>query len=128
MKNVSKNKRYISSDSFLVNNLHTDHEKALSICNILQAINGMNDETILALFGALDYDHIRIKHFNLDITGKAFANDIVTLYSYASTANDHTLSINITAKKKSARKEIPIINGSFVFDINSNVKAQYSLS
>ncbi|RYD58566.1 MAG: hypothetical protein EOP56_02990 [Sphingobacteriales bacterium] len=128
MRHDSKYKKHIISSSFIVSDKDIDHEKALSICNILQAINSLNDETIVALFGTLDYNKILVKHFNLDIVGKAFADDTVTLYSYASRGDEGTLKVNITALRKDNHKETPIVNGSFVFNIGGNVDVHYSLS
>lgn len=129
MKDIDSRKRHITSSSFIVSDKQTDHEKALSICNILQAINELNDETIVTLFGTLDYKNISVRHFDLDIkTAKAFINDVVTLYAYAITTGDSTLQINITASKKNSRKEIPIVNGGFVFYISHSTNPPYSLS
>jgi hypothetical protein len=129
MKHINSHKRHITSSSFIVTDKQTDHEQALSICDILHAINNLNDETIVALFSSLDYDRISVKHFSLDIkTTRAFVNDTVTLYAYASTADDNTLRVNMTVSKKSSQKEIPIVNGSFVFCMDHSVNPPYSLS
>jgi hypothetical protein len=128
MKQINKNIQHFSSNSFIVREQQTGYDEALSICNILQAINNMNDETIVTLFGSLDYDKISVKQFNLDIkTGKAFKDDIVTLYSYASVADHHILKVSLTAAKRDERKEIPLVNGSFVFYINNSVRLPYSV-
>jgi hypothetical protein len=128
MDNKQNKTRHLMANSFIVNDENLDHESALSVCKILNAITSLNDEAIIKLFGTLDFNKIILKHFNIDIIGKAFLNDMVHFYSYATAYDSGRIEIQVQGEKQKGKKRIPIVNGSFVFAIKQGIVIQYSLS
>ena len=126
MDNKQNKTRHLMANSFIVNDENLDHESALSVYKILNAITSLNDEAIIKLFGTLDFNKIILKHFN--IIGKAFLNDMVHFYSYATAYDSGRIEIQVQGEKQKGKKRIPIVNGSFVFAIKQGIVIQYSLS
>ncbi len=98
------------------------------MCNMLSAITELNDEMLIMLFGTMDFDKIIVRHFELDILGKAMLNDWVNLHSYVHTHSDDGVEVKVVAKRVSGSKTDVLVNGSFVFAAKRGVQVQYSLS
>lgn len=126
--NLQKNARHIITSSFIVNNGNLNHQSALSTCKILSTITSLNDEAIVAVLGRLDFSRIMLEHFYLDFLESAFLNDVITFRSYIHTYADNVVEISITGSKKQGGREVPIVNGSFVFAVKSGIEVHYSLS
>lgn len=122
------NASHLISNSFIVDSQNLNAESALSICKILNTIMNLNDEAIVAIFGTLDFNKIMLEHFYLDFIESAFVDDIVTFQSYINVHPDKLVEIAVSGSKRKGRRQVPIVNGSFVFVIRQGMEIQYSLS
>jgi hypothetical protein len=100
----------------------------LSICRILRGITEQTDATVLQATGALDYSRLQVKHYFLDVVGNAKLYDIVLIHTYVRSYEDDELSIELRAVRKRGKKEVPLVNGTFIFTIRQGVPICYSLS
>lgn len=121
--------KHIVHNSFLVTPDRVNEDQVLAICNMLAAITELNDEMLVMLFDTLDFEKIIVRHFSVDIVGRAMLNDWVHLYSYVHTQEGDDVEVKLVAKKNSGTKEGDVIvNGSFVFAVKNGVEIQYSLT
>jgi len=114
--------------SFIVAGSDLDAQSALSICRILRGVTEQTDATIIKATGSLDYSKLQVKHYFLDVVGSAKLYDIVMIHTYIRSYEDDLLAIELRAVRKRGKKELPLINGSFVFTIRREVPILYSLS
>lgn len=114
--------------SFIVAGKDLDAQSALSICRILQGITEQTDATIISATGTLDYSKLQVKHYYLDVVGSAKLYDIIMIRTYVRSYDDDELSIELRATRKRGRRELPLVNGSFVFALRRGVPICYSLS
>jgi hypothetical protein len=114
--------------SFIVAGSDLDAQSALSICRILRGITEQTDATIIRATGALDYNKLQVKHYYLDVVGSAKLYDVVMIHTYIKSYEDDSLAIELRAVRKRGKKEMPLVNGSFVFAVRKEVPILYSLS
>lgn len=114
--------------SFIVADSDLDARAALSICRILRGITEQTDATIIKATGALDYGKLQIKHYYLDVVGSAKRYDIVMIHTYIKSYENGSLAIELRVVRKRGKKEMPLVNGSFVFTVRKEVPILYPLS
>ncbi len=114
--------------SFIVAGSDLNAEAALSICRILKGITEQTDATIVRATGSLDYSKLQVKHYYLDVVGSAKLYDIVVIHTYVRSYEDDELAIELRAVRKRGKREVPLVNGSFVYSVRRTVEICYSLS
>lgn len=125
---MSAQKPTVLTASFIVAGNDLDAQSALSICRMLRGITEQTDAAIINATGSLDYAKLQVKHYFLDVIGSAKLYDVVMIHTYVRSYEDDELSIELRAVRKHGRREIPLVNGSFVFSVRREVEICYSLS
>ncbi len=125
---MSAFKSPILTASFIVAGKDLDAQSMLSICRILRGITEQTDATILQATGALDHSRMQVKHYFLDVVGNAKLYDLIVIHTSIRSYEDDELSIELRAIRKRGKKEVPLVNGSFIYTVRQGVTICYSLS
>ncbi len=114
--------------SFTVAGADLNEQSALGTCRILRGITEQTDAMIVRAIGSLDYSKLQVKHYHLDMVGSAKLYDTVLIHTYVRSHQGSELAIELRAVRRRGRREVPLVNGSFVFVVREQVPIRYSPS
>lgn len=105
-----------------------EETKALSICDMLSEINKLNDNILVHFLGSLNFSHINIQYYNVDILDEVLTNKAITFYSKANLYGSSAIEITMVIKQRCDNTEKVIINGNFIYTFKNDIVLEYSLS
>ncbi|RYE26330.1 MAG: hypothetical protein EOP51_00700 [Sphingobacteriales bacterium] len=104
---------------------YQQESKALPICDILYEINKLNDKALTALLGSLNFNHINIQYYNVDILDAMASNNVITFYSNASFYGADAIEIKMVIKQRIGNVEKTIVNGNFIYTIKAGKQPEF---
>ena len=104
-----------------VNSDNINETGKLTVCSILQEINLINDQTIETVYGGLNYNNIKVQHYQIDLPGEAEKGDTLKIDTAYNIMADGLLEVRTVMRKTKSKKTIEVLNSFFIFT-NRSIK------
>lgn len=91
----------------------------LPLCDLLSEINKLNDKSLIALLGKLDFNTINIQYYNVDIVDALSGNNVLTFYSDAGFYGNDAVEIKMLIKQHINNIEKTVVKGDFIYSIKN---------
>lgn len=98
-----------------VNSDNINETGKLTVCSILQEINLINDQTIATVYGGLNYNNIKVQHYQIDLPGEAEKGDTLKIDTAYNIMADGQLEVRTVMRKTKSKKTIEVLNSFFIF-------------
>ena len=91
----------------------------LSNCTMLQEVNQINDNAMIAAFGKLNFEGISVSRYNINFHNEAALGDQLKIESTYLVSERTQLTIIVAIRKTNGQKSNTVLTGSFTFIDNS---------